>query len=626
MQSRPSHSANIDTKGGVANGGTSKAKYVTQLPIRQLSAQAMQADTFQDFPTSLMSVGKTADDGTVSVFTKEGVNVFKEEDVLITCKGEPILIGVRDSHGRYRIPLMQQRGQWQPRRPSKQARKALRQANSVYDLPSTEQAIKWMHAVCGYPVKSTWLKAIKAGNYVGWPMLNERNVQKYYPETIETAKGHLNQTRKNVRSTKAKSAPLETCDTSQLHGKKVRDVYTETYMVRETMFSDQTGQFPTRSQRGNKYIMVMVEIDSNAILVEPMKSRKDEEMIPAYDALLLQLERAGIVPKKQVLDNKVSENMQNHIHDMCKFDMELVLPGCHQRNAAEVAIRNFKAHFLGILAGVADNFPPSLWDRLHPQTEITINLIRQSNATPNVLAYAHLSGPLDYNKMPLSTMGYEAQVHEKTNKRGTWAYHSVDGWYLFTSPEHYRTHNCHIKHIKSEQLSNTVQFEHKRITNPTITHANKMMHADKLLNYRQLMRSSKYREAWSLSSANEFGRLANGIGGRIKNPTNTIEFIFQHKVPNRTNERRHIWAICVHAATRKGRTQSNMVHCRGRQNQLPRRSRHPKSGNAGGKNALQQRNLHKGCTLHDNGHRKLLPNDTATPSQIHSIETKQHTR
>ena len=53
----------------------------------------------------------------------------------------------------------------------------------------------------------------------------------------------------------------------------------------------------------------------------------------------------------------------------------------------------------------------------------------------------------------------------------------------------------------------------------------------KLLNYRQLMRSTKYREAWSLSSANEFGRLANGIGGRIKNPTNTIKFIFQHKEP-----------------------------------------------------------------------------------------------
>jgi len=60
-----------------------------------------------------------------------------------------------------------------------------------------------------------------------------------------------------------------------------------------------------------------------------------------------------------------------------------------------------------------------------------------------------------------------------------------------------------------------------------------VMDADtgKLLNYRQLTRNTKYRKAWSLSSANEFGRLANGIDGRIKNPTNTIEFIFQHEVP-----------------------------------------------------------------------------------------------
>ncbi len=52
-----------------------------------------------------------------------------------------------------------------------------------------------------------------------------------------------------------------------------------------------------------------------------------------------------------------------------------------------------------------------------------------------------------------------------------------------------------------------------------------------LLNYRQLMRSAKHKKAWSLSPANKFGCLANGIGGRIKNPTNTIEFIFKHKMP-----------------------------------------------------------------------------------------------
>jgi hypothetical protein len=223
--------------------------------------------------------------------------------------------------------------------------------------------------------------------------------------------------------------------------------------------------------------MVMVEIDSNAILAEPMKNRKDAKMTRAYNTLLLRLKRASITPKKHVLDNKISDNMKNHIRDTCKLDMELVPPGCHRRNAAKVAIHNFKAHFLSVLADVAGNFPPNLWDWLLPQTKITINLIQQSNATPNVLAYAHLSGPFDYNKMPLAPMGCEAQVHEKSNKRGTWEYHSVDRWYLFTSPEHYCTHNCHIKYTKSKRLSNTVQFQHKCITNPSITHANKVMHA-----------------------------------------------------------------------------------------------------------------------------------------------------
>ncbi len=223
--------------------------------------------------------------------------------------------------------------------------------------------------------------------------------------------------------------------------------------------------------------MVLIEINSNAIIVEPMKSRKDAEMIRAYNALLLRLKRAGNIPKKHVLDNEVLENMKNHIRNTCKINMELVPPGCHQQNAAELAICNFKSHFLSVLAGVSDDFLQTLWDRLLPQTEITLNIIRELNATPTVSAYTHLSGPFDYNKMPLAPMGCEAQIHKKTDKRGTWAYHSIDGWYLFTSPEHYRTHTCHVKATKSKRRLDTVHFKHKNITNPTITHADKVMQA-----------------------------------------------------------------------------------------------------------------------------------------------------
>ena len=43
-------------------------------------------------------------------------------------------------------------------------------------------------------------------------------------------------------------------------------------------------------------------------------------------------------PKKHVMDNKVSESIKNLIRDEYNKELELVPPGCHQRNAAEVAI------------------------------------------------------------------------------------------------------------------------------------------------------------------------------------------------------------------------------------------------------------------------------------------------
>jgi hypothetical protein len=77
----------------VANGEKSKGQHVTSLPFPSLSAVARQADTFNEFPTSLMSVGKTADDGKISIFTKDGVTVHNKKDVLITCKKKPLFVG-----------------------------------------------------------------------------------------------------------------------------------------------------------------------------------------------------------------------------------------------------------------------------------------------------------------------------------------------------------------------------------------------------------------------------------------------------------------------------------------------------------------------------------------------------
>jgi hypothetical protein len=52
----------------------------------------------------------------------------------------------------------------------------------------------------------------------------------------------------------------------------------------------------------------------------------------------------------------------------------------------------------------------------------------------------------------------------------------------------------------------------------------------KLLKYRSLITHPKYRETWMHSSANEFRRLAQGVGNRIKG-TDTIFFVHKHEVP-----------------------------------------------------------------------------------------------
>jgi hypothetical protein len=52
--------------------------------------------------------------------------------------------------------------------------------------------------------------------------------------------------------------------------------------------------------------MVLIEIDSNAILVEAMKNRSAGEMIRAYQALVERLCNAGLTPKMHILDNECS--------------------------------------------------------------------------------------------------------------------------------------------------------------------------------------------------------------------------------------------------------------------------------------------------------------------------------
>ena len=64
-------------------------------------------------------------------------------------------------------------------------------ALNVYDLPSIEQVVHWMHASLGYPAASTWIKACQAGNFDRFSFANTKYIRRYYPKNDKTPAGHM---------------------------------------------------------------------------------------------------------------------------------------------------------------------------------------------------------------------------------------------------------------------------------------------------------------------------------------------------------------------------------------------------------------------------------------------------
>ena len=110
------------------------------------------------------------------------------------------------------------------------------------------------------------------------------------------------------------------------------------------------------------------------------------------------------------MDNEASTDLKKSLHKN-SIQYQLFPPHIHRRNSAERAIRTFKNHLLANLAGADPNFPVSEWDRLLPQIQITLNLLRNSRVNPALSSYAYLFGNYDFNQAPLAPVGTKLISH-----------------------------------------------------------------------------------------------------------------------------------------------------------------------------------------------------------------------
>eukprot|EP00804_Cyclotella_cryptica_P018671 CCRYP_007187-RB/>CCRYP_007187-RB protein AED:0.29 eAED:0.29 QI:0/-1/0/1/-1/0/1/0/524 len=274
--------------------------------------------------------------------------------------------------------------------------------------------------------------------------------------------------RQGVRSTKTTRHAPPTIPAHTAPSLPHHNIFVKTYDTRDTVYSDQTGQFPHVSSRGYRYQMILYHTDSNSIWVEPTKNRTEGELILARTRALSRMRACGLSPKRQVLDNEASAAYKQAILDS-GMTYQLVPPDDHRRNVAKKAIQTWKDHFVAVISGTADKFSLHLWCQLIPHMERQLNLLRQSNANPKISAYAHLYGPHDYNAAPFVPLGMEALVHDKPHRRKTYAQHCSRGWIIGTSTEHYRCWKIWSATTRSTRIAATVFFKHKYLTNPSVT-------------------------------------------------------------------------------------------------------------------------------------------------------------
>ena len=83
-------------------------------------------------------------------------------------------------------------------------------------------------------------------------------------------------------------------------------------------------------------------------------------MLKTYENIIKQIKTVGLVTKKHVLENEISKEYKVAIKANGATH-ELVPPGEHRRNITNKASQTYKNHFVGVLAGIHESLPMSLW-------------------------------------------------------------------------------------------------------------------------------------------------------------------------------------------------------------------------------------------------------------------------
>ena len=130
---------------------------------------------------SLLSIGQLCDDNCIAIFDKRYLHIFKN--------GQIVIKGIRNwTDGLWDVRVGDQK---------ENVNMIIRRDKTKTDLA------EYLHKCAFSPSLSTFQRAIRKGHFLTWPGINDINFEKYIKNLVPTAKGHLDQERTNLQSTKS---------------------------------------------------------------------------------------------------------------------------------------------------------------------------------------------------------------------------------------------------------------------------------------------------------------------------------------------------------------------------------------------------------------------------------------
>jgi len=233
----------------VANGQIITSTHVGELQVPD--GAAIEAFVIPAISNSLLSISQVVDVGFTVIYSKDKVAFMKDK--------QEVFSGLRDPVSRlWMVDLSLFTRPIAPAMPDVLAVPAATAAAAApvlampaVRLQSKEEQVRYWHACFGFPAKASFVQALQ--DFLTVPGLSAADVKKHLSNSINTAYGHLDATRQNIKSTRLKGPPMPDASPPA--------IWIAEKEVTGRVHLDAAGVYPITGRDGSKYMLMFYSED-----------------------------------------------------------------------------------------------------------------------------------------------------------------------------------------------------------------------------------------------------------------------------------------------------------------------------------------------------------------------------